>query len=114
MKKSIIAAAVCTIVLLSAGTTSVNAAGFGVYVGNSGYGYPTYYTPTYSTPVYSTYPGYVVKYNNSNWVDPDHTWHDTSHWDYRPARLQQHGNHFHYVPSRYEWHETGHVDHHHW
>jgi hypothetical protein len=39
------------------------------------------------------------------------TFHNTSHYDYHPAHLQQHGNHFHYVPGHYDYHQTGHY---HW
>jgi hypothetical protein len=35
-------------------------------------------------------------------------WHDTSHWDYHPAQIVPHGNHFHYVPGHYDYHQTGH------
>jgi hypothetical protein len=39
-------------------------------------------------------------------------WHDTSHWDYHPARIVPHGNHFHIAPRHYHWHQEGHFDHH--
>lgn len=58
-------------------------------------------------------------YNNSGWggFAPtwNQSWHDTSHWDYHPTTLQQHGNHFHVQPGHYDWHQTGHPhgNHHH-
>jgi hypothetical protein len=36
------------------------------------------------------------------------TFHNTSHYHYHPATLQQHGNHFHVIPGHYDLHQTGH------
>jgi hypothetical protein len=41
-------------------------------------------------------------------------WHDTSHYDYHPAEIVRHRNHYHYVPGHYDFHETGHFDHYGW
>jgi hypothetical protein len=43
----------------------------------------------------------------------DHTWHNTSHWDYHPTEIRRHGDHYHVTPGHYDWHETGHIDHYH-
>ena len=43
----------------------------------------------------------------------DHSWHDTSHWDYHPGEFVPHYDQYHYVPGHYDWHEDGHWHHHH-
>jgi len=37
-------------------------------------------------------------------------WHNTSHYDYHPAEIRRHGNHYHYQPGHYDYHQTGHWD----
>ena len=36
------------------------------------------------------------------------TYHNTSHYDYHPAQLVPHGNHFHHQPAHYDFHPSGH------
>ncbi len=43
---------------------------------------------------------------------PHAHWHNTSHYDYHPAQIVPHGNHFHVQPGHYDRHQTGHFDYH--
>jgi hypothetical protein len=91
-------------------STPADAAGFGIYVGGSGYGYSI-------GAGNGCYGGYRTAYYPSTAVyggwDSDHEWHDTSHFDYHPGRFVRHRNHFHYEPGHYDYHETGHLHHYH-
>lgn len=64
-------------------------------------------------PVYVGYdPGFDPHYNGpiGRIIVTQPVWHDTSHYDYQPARLLRHGNHYHYEPGGYVFHQTGHWD----
>jgi len=101
--------------LLSASAGVAQAAGF-VWYSSSPRNQTSYYGSSNFT--YGNYPTnyktnkvYLQPRDYYGYGDDDHAWHDTSHLHYRPAALQRHGNHYHYVPSHYEVHETGHWDH---
>ena len=38
--------------------------------------------------------------------------HDTSHYDWHPAQVYRHGNHFDVAPGHYDLHQSGHYDYH--
>ena len=44
------------------------------------------------------------------YVQPHMHWHDTSHFDYHPGYIIDHGSHNHVVPGHYHLHNTGHYD----
>jgi hypothetical protein len=107
---------IATLVLGLSGIASspAKAAGFGYYVASPTYGYQvvasnSYYpSQIYGGGFQKVY--YPVTTTVNTW-DSDHEWHDTSHFDYHPAELIQHGNHFHYQPAHYDYHQTGHWHH---
>lgn len=82
------------------------AAGMALFAGSANaqwhdsYQYRSYQQrPTFSGYYYSP---------SSYYRQPSYQWHDTSHWDYHPAQIQRHGNHYHVTPGHYDWHNQGH------
>lgn len=67
----------------------------------------------YGNNYYGNGYGYRNSYYNGGYGHGSHLhrdYHDTSHYDYHPATIQRHGNHYHYQPGHYDYHQTGHYD----
>lgn len=94
-------ALVAAIVLGGMAAKSADAATFRVSFGTpvvySGYGY-----------------GQTSCYGGNVYYGGGTRWHDTSHYDYHPAGIERHGNHFHYVPAHLHLYQTGHWDYYPW
>jgi hypothetical protein len=108
MKKlTLTLAALVTIALLSLSASSANAQGVRWYVSSR----PVYGAQVYGFTPQTIYhrPGFGASTVIVGGHNP-YVWHDESHLHYRPSRLVQHGNHFHYEPGQYEVHQTGHWD----
>jgi hypothetical protein len=86
--KALLTCAVLAAVALFAGSANADC-----YYGHGGY--------TYCAPSYFVQP---------HFVQPHLHWHDTSHWDYHPTQIIDHGCHYHVIPGHYDFHETGHYD----
>ncbi len=109
MKKMTLSlAAVAALVFVGFDTKSAEAAhgfgGFGFH-----YGGPLFHVDVGNPHGFSRVRSHRVSHHTPAHYD----WHDTSHFDYVPARNVRHGNHYDYVPARVEYHETGHWDRHH-
>ncbi len=57
---------------------------------------------SYAAPSYHVVQPYVVQ--------PHLHWHDTSHYDYHPTQIIDHGCHYHVIPGHYDFHQDGHYD----
>jgi hypothetical protein len=100
MKKLLIASVVIAGFALAGSTSTAEAADFGIHFGHGG-----------------VHVGVGHGHHGHGHVHYPRTrghydWHNTSHFDYVPARYQRHGNHYHYVPGRYYYHRSGHWDYH--
>lgn len=53
--------------------------------------------------------GYSSGYRSrSNCYSQSPSWHDTSHYDYHPTEIINHGSHYHVIPGHYDFHRSGH------
>lgn len=91
MKTLITACAAVAALALFAGSAQAGGCGYGGY--NYGHGHGHVYVQPYV-------------------VQPHAHWHDTSHWDYVPPTIINHGCHQHVIPGGYRFHQTGHFDYH--
>ena len=89
----------------------IGGGGFGLGFGPGGFGLPI--GGHCGTNIGGFGGGYGGGFGGGFGGYPAHTWHDTSHWDYRPTTVVPHGNHFDVVPGGYYWHRTGHLHHNH-
>ena len=81
-----------------------------------GYGYRDGgYGPRYSTRSHQGFGG-EFRGQSYGWgrnsYRPHSHYHDTSHYDYHPATIQRHRDHYHVTPSHYDYHQSGHWDRH--
>lgn len=92
-------AAAMGLVLAGSDSAQAGGCGFGRY---GGFGYGGYGRPLYGQNLYygNTW--------NAGYGGTHLHWHDTSHFDYVPPRIIDHGNHYHVQPGGYLWHQTGH------
>ncbi len=88
MKTLIASCAVVAAFALFAGSVQADC-----HYGHGGY--------SYAAPSYHVQP-YVVQ--------PHLHFHDTSHWDYIPPQIVNHGCHQHVIPGRWVFHQDGHYD----
>lgn len=101
MLKSIACAGIVGAGLLVAAPQEANAGNFYFGVGSGSPYYGGY-----------GYGGYNQGYGyGSGYGYGGHGWHNTSHYDYQPARIQRHYGHYDYRPARYNVHRSGHLHH---
>lgn len=113
MKTFILTTTLSLTALLSGSDTAQAGQFYGNFGGNGYNQYSQSYNRySLSQPSY----GGDVHHNANPWVNPGaghYDFHNTTHFDYQPARTVPHYNHFDYQPGRYVQHQTGHYDLHH-
>lgn len=109
MKRFISRGLICVVALVAASFVTMNVASAGDHHrhGHRG-GFRSAFGGSWNGG-YGGYGGYNRGYGgNGGYGYTQPRWHDTSHYDYHPAQVVPHGNHYHVIPGHYDYHRTGH------
>lgn len=98
-------------------TSTANAGGFSISIGNGGFGsgYGGYrsYRPSYGGGYYNSYrPSYGAGYGHVPSYQIPRYRSYRGHYDYHPTQVVPHGNHYDVYPGHYDYHRGGHHGHH--